>query len=150
MDNIDELERDISPENLSSAVAHFKDHISTFTENFNGRNWIWWEYGGIVLFPYTGNISNSVTCGFNIIFLKHFFDIEGSPFPNLVSFRLALHVGNSEYREKNTGTINSAPLNLTCKLGKNAPPGSYLITEDAYKFTPASLSTKRRSGRGLP
>jgi hypothetical protein len=63
--------------------------------------------------------------------LKHLYDVEESVFPNFISFRLALSIGNLVYTEVGTGHVISDSLNHIYHLGQQfAKPGSFFITEE--------------------
>jgi hypothetical protein len=59
----------------------------------------------------------------------------------LVSFRVALHIGNTVYQLRgDTGTIVSDSINSIFHLGqKFAEPGSLYLTEDVRPLLPAGL-----------
>ena len=71
---------------------------------------------------------------------KHLYDIEESSFPNLISVRLALHVGNVMYYPNQTDQVISDTLNRTFHLGQqHTAPGAFAITEDAFAYYPKEL-----------
>lgn len=67
-------------------------------------------------------------------------DVEESFFPNFISFRLALHLGNLRYQEKNTGDVIADSINSICHLGrKYTEPGNFDMTEEVYNYSPLKL-----------
>jgi hypothetical protein len=140
LDNEDDLRKRYEKRHLQTAVEKFKQYISGLSGLFNGRMWFWSGFSGIILFPFDGDICRAAECGFRLVLYKHLHDVEGSHFPQYVSFRMALHLGNLLYREKNTGEIISDALNTVCHIGKKyLTPGRFYITEEAQEFVSPPL-----------
>ena len=101
---------------------------------------MWLQYGGIALFPFNGRECESVYCGFRIMLYKLMHDVEESLFPNFISFRIALLLGNITYQDNDTGNVISDSINTIFHLGrKHAEKGNFYITEEILQFTPKSL-----------
>lgn len=135
LDGKEQMERNYGAENLSLALASFRKHIDGFVKPFGGRLWIWYSFGGLVLFPFNGDNCPALTCAFRLMLSKHFYDIEGSHFPNFLSFRLVLHIGNTPYVEADTGNVISDGLNSIFHLGQQfAEAGGCYATEEVLRF----------------
>jgi hypothetical protein len=131
LDGSAEMEKRYGRKNLSTALSSFKRFIEYSVRLFNGKIWIWSATGGIVLFPFDLRRSNAVKCGFRIMLTKNLYDVEESVFPDFISFRMALHIGNTVYRVLNTGHIISDTLNYIHHLGQQyAKPGNFYLTEE--------------------
>jgi hypothetical protein len=101
---------------------------------------MWFNFGGIVLFPFDAKTCPALTCGFRLMLFKHLYDIEGSHFPNFLSLRVVLQIGNTPYTEENTGHIVSESLNSIFHLGQQfAQPGNFIVTEEVVRFGQAAL-----------
>ena len=135
LDGKEQMEKSYGTKNLSIALSSFRMFIDGFVRKFGGRLWIWFSFGGIVLFPFDGKSCPALTCGFRLKLFKHLYDIEGSHFPHFLSFRTALQIGNTPYTEENTGHIVSDSLNSIFHLGQQfVRPGNFCVTEEVMQF----------------
>lgn len=150
VDGADEMKRRHGQENLSHALATFRAFIERLVVQHEGRIWMWTGFGGLALFPLRAaesparwepsGPSSPVVCGLRIALSRIFFDVEESPLPSRLSFRMALSSGTTIYREKDTGGIVSDSLNSIFHLGqKFAGPGQFLLTEEALELAPQRL-----------
>jgi len=131
LDDSVEMERKYGRKTLSSALSSFRRFIESAIRPFNGRVWIWSGIGGIILFPFDLRSSDALKCGFRIMLIKTLYDVEESVFPNFLSFRTALHIGNTIYQKEDTGNIISDSLNYIFHLGQQfAEKGNFYITEE--------------------
>ncbi len=131
LDGAVEMERMYGRDTLAQALGSFRKYIESLVGSFNGRIWIWSGFGGVILFPFNLEQSDALKCGFRIILHKHLYDVEESVFPNFISFRLALSIGNLAYTEVGTGHVISDSLNHIYHLGQQfAKPGNFYITEE--------------------
>jgi hypothetical protein len=97
--------------------------------------WIWTRFGGIVLFPFSGADCPALSCLFRLVLFRHLYDVEGSQFPNFLSFRLALMIGNLTYTQRNVGSVVADSLNSVFHLGTQfAKPGQFYVTDDVLRF----------------
>jgi len=135
LDGKEQMEKSYGTKNLSIALSSFRKFVDGFVRKFGGRLWIWFSFGGIVLFPFDGKSCPALTCGFRLMLFRHLYDIEGSHFPHFLSFRTALQIGNTPYTQKNTGHIVSASLNSIFHLGQRfVRPGNFCVTEEVVQF----------------
>ncbi|MCX7037927.1 MAG: hypothetical protein NT005_02160 [Spirochaetes bacterium] len=150
VDGADEMKRRYGQENLSHALSTFRAFIERLVAQHDGRIWMWTGFGGLALFPLRAaeaharwepsSGSSPVVCGLRIALSRIFFDVEESPLPSRLSFRMALSTGTTIYREKDTGGIVSDSLNSIFHLGRKfAGPGQFLLTETALDLAPQRL-----------
>jgi hypothetical protein len=135
LDGKDRMQKSYDHKNLSIALTSFRNYIEGFVQKFRGRIWMWSSFGGIVLFPFDAKTCPALTCGFRLLLFKHLYDIEGSHFPQFLSFRMVLQIGNTTYTEEDTGHVVSDSLNSIFHLGQQfAKPGNFCIGEEVLKF----------------
>jgi hypothetical protein len=140
LDGARDIEKRYTKKNLQDALAVFYSYIKKYVTTFQGRIWFWKDLGGIVLFPFTGRECKSVTAGFIIYLYKLLHDVEESRFPNLISFRMAIHMGNVVYAKKETGNVISDTINTVFHIGqKFASPGCFYITDEIQAYMPPQL-----------
>ena len=140
LDDKEELEKRYERDNLTDALESFRRFVDQSVRPFNGRIWIWNQYGGLILFPFGSKLEAALRAGFRLILFRHLFDIEESRFPNFLSIRLALHVGNLVYQEKNTGHIISDSLNSVFHLGQQfTETGRFCVTDEVLKLIDSPL-----------
>jgi hypothetical protein len=140
LDGKDQMERSFGAENLSIALSSFRAYIDGFVRKFGGRLWMWFSFGGIVLFPFDAKSCPALTCGFRLMLFRRLYDIEGSRFPHFLSIRLALQIGNTPYTKENTGHIVSDSLNSIFHLGQQfVRPGNFCVTEEVLEFGQPAL-----------
>jgi hypothetical protein len=140
LDGKEQMEKKYGVKNLSIALSSFRSYIDNFVRPFGGRVWIWFSFGGIVLFPFNARSCPALTCGFRLMLFKHMYDIEGSHFPRFLSFRVVLQIGSTAYTEENTGHIVSESLNSIFHLGQQfAKPGYFYVTEEVLHFSHPAL-----------
>jgi len=140
LDGKDQMERSFGAENLSIALSSFRAYIDGFVRKFGGRLWMWFSFGGIVLFPFDAKSCPALTCGFRLMLFRRLYDIEGSHFPHFLSIRLALQIGNTPYTKENIGHIVSDSLNSIFHLGQQyVQPGNFCVTEEVLQFGQPAL-----------
>jgi hypothetical protein len=140
LDDKDRMEKSYAAKNLTAALASFRSYIEGFVKRFGGKLWMWFSFGGIVLFPFDARSCPALTCGFRLMLFKHLYDIEGSYFPHFLSFRTVLQIGNTLYTEQDTGHIVSDSLNSIFHLGQQfVPPGNFCVTEEVLRFGHSAL-----------
>ena len=131
LDGAVEMERMYGRDTLAKALGSFRKYVESLVGSFNGRIWIWSGFGGVILFPFNLEKSDALKCGFRLMLVKHLYDVEESVFPNFISFRLALSIGNLLYTEVGTGHVISDSLNHIYHLGQQfAEPGNFYISEE--------------------
>ncbi len=140
LDDKDEMEQMYDRRHLDPALASFRSYVEKTVRPYNGRLWIWSRFGGIALFPLDFDRADPLQCGFKLMLFKHLYDVEGSMFPNIISFRVALHIGTTVYQKGNTGQVISDTLNSVFHLGQQyTEQGSFYITEDVCRVSADTL-----------
>jgi len=112
----------------------FYNYIKHHIETINGKIWMWNEFGGLILFPYTKKYHDVAITASKLIANAPIASCEDFPFKTEISYKFALHVGETVYKDRGkTGTIVSDAINYTFHLGqKFTKPGSFYLTEDVY------------------
>ena len=140
LDDKEQMEKSYGAKNLSVALSSFRAYIEGFVKKFGGKLWMWFSFGGIVLFPFDAKSCPALTCGFRLMLFKHLYDAEGSHFPHFLSFRAVLQIGNIPYTDQDTGHIVSDSLNSIFHLGQQfVRPGNFCVTEEAIRFGHSAL-----------
>ena len=119
---------------LKKVKEAFHHHIARTVEPGNGRIWMWNEYGGVVLFPFLTSTYQAVYTSTRMVLNRLIISCEEFPFQTLISYRQALHLGETEYHKRGeTGTIISDTVNFIFHLGqKFAKPGQLYMTQSIY------------------
>jgi class 3 adenylate cyclase len=140
VDDAEEMKKRYEPNNLTAAMNTFRGYIEGIAREHGGRLWMWSRFGGLVLFPLRDNRSLAPVCALRILLSSIFYDIEESPLPGRLSFHMALSVGETVYRENDTGRIVSDAINSIFHLGQRcAKPGQFLCSAEAYDLVPQPL-----------
>jgi class 3 adenylate cyclase len=140
VDDAEEMKKRYGHENLAHALDTFRSFIDRGVSPYGGKLWLWSGFGGIVLFPVGGRICMPMVCAFRLQLLRPFYDVEESPLPNYLSFRMALSLGSMIYREKRTGGIICDALNSAFHLGQRfTEPGRFTLTADVHRVVPDVL-----------
>jgi class 3 adenylate cyclase len=140
IDDAEELKKRHEPENLAAALATFREFVEKIVAQHGGRLWMWSRFGGLALFPLHERTPFAPICGLRILLSSIFYDVEESPMPGRLSFRMALSVGSTVYKDGDTGKIVSDAVNSIFHLGRRfAQPGQFLVTGDAHELVPAPL-----------
>jgi class 3 adenylate cyclase len=150
VDGVEAMKRRSGADNLSRAMETFRAFIERKVNRHGGRLWTWAGFGGLALFPLGGRAvaaegeqnraCSPVLCMLRIALGRLFYDVEESPLPARLSFRMALSTGSLVYREKDTGGVIAESLNAIFHLGqKFARAGCCVLTEDALAVVPERL-----------
>ena len=140
LDGKEEMERKFGTRNLGIALSSFRSYIEGSVRPSQGRLWIWTSFGGLILFPFDGRECPALSGLFRLMLFRHLYDIEESKFPNFLSYRLVMHLGNLVYSDRNVGSVVSDGLNTVFHLGQQfARPGGFYLTEEVFRFGPQAL-----------
>lgn len=140
VDDADKLKKLHEPENIAGAMATFREFIERTVKHHGGRLWMWSRFGGLALFPLHERTFMAPMCGVRILLSSVFYDHEESLLPGRLSFRMALSVGTTAYREGDTGKIVSDAVNSIFHLGRKfTGPGQFVVTSEAYDLVPPQL-----------
>ena len=121
-------------DHLNFLKKTFQDVTGRVTEPYEGRIWIWNDYGGLVLFPYEGPSGNPVISGIKLLMNRVLVSVEDFKLHSPISLRIAMHLGTTTWKARGkTGTIISDSINSIFHLGtKYTPLNDFDITEDVY------------------
>ncbi len=140
VDDAEDMKKRYGAENLARALDTFRSFVERCVSPYGGKLWMWAGFGGIVLFPFSNDNHAPLVCALRILLWHPFYDVEESPLPNSLCFRMALSSGPMEYREKKTGAVISDALNSVFHLGQRfTDPGSFSISAEVYKLAPDCL-----------
>lgn len=129
--------------NRKKIQAKFEEFVRRRITPNNGRIWMWAEWGGIILFPYTGDNADPVILASRLILNRPLISIEEIGVDSLVDYRLALHVGKTQYNKRGyTGEIISDDINFIFHLGKKrVEKNSLYVTDSAYPQVPEGMKS---------
>ncbi len=141
LDNLKESKKTFGDANLSNSIEPFLRHVERSVTPAGGKVWMWTDYGAIVLFPFDGRRCDAVLACFKMMLGRKVFSIEESGFNAMVSYRIALHIGNTVYRVRGeTGMLVADSLNSIFHLGqKFARAGHFYLTGEVHSFAPPAL-----------
>ena len=128
---------------LNQLKQTFQSVAEKYSSECGGRLWIWNEYGGLILFPYTGRSCSPVIPGIKLMLNRALISIEDFNLHIPISLRVSMHLGNTTWKARGkTGTIISDSINSIFHLGtKYTPLNDMDITEDLYKALPPKLQS---------
>jgi len=143
MDGGREYQERSSDSDASSLLASFKQVLNEYVDPAGGRIWMWKEAAGLVLFPFDGESYAPVVACLRMMLNRAIINVESFSTRTAVSFRFALHVGNTTYRNAgHTGTIVSDDVNFIFHLGTRfAKPGEYALTGQVTEVIPGPLQS---------
>lgn len=138
LDNVEEIARNYNKKNLEKALPVFRNYIEKNIGPYEGKFLFWNGFGGLILFPFYGKESQACMAAFKIMLYKFLHDVEESYFPHVISFRMALHLGNLVYDTHNTGEIVADSINFIFHLARKAvPPGHFYLTDETLPYVPS-------------
>jgi hypothetical protein len=131
----------ISPEQFTKITSAFRQYVEETVSPMKGRTWIWLDFGGLVLFPFDGRKCEAIVAAFRLMINRKLMSAELVRLDINLSYRIAMHIGNTVYRTKGeTGTIVADSLNSVFHLGqKFAEQGNFYLTDDIFSLTPPGL-----------
>jgi hypothetical protein len=132
----------LSPEQFTAITGAFRGYVEETVSPMKGRLWIWLDVGGLVLFPFDGRKCESFVAALRLMINRKLLSAELVTLDINLSYRIAMHIGNTLYRSKGeTGTIVADSLNTVFHLGKKyAQPCSLHVTEDIFPFIHPGLA----------
>ena len=125
----------------AQVAGRFRQHLLDEMERFGGHVWMWKRFGGLLLFPYDGERCMPIIPVFRMFMNRVIANVEHYQLKNPVSFRMALHLGNTPYQEVgDTGGVVSEDVNFIFHLGsKFTDAGAMTATATALSFVPEGL-----------
>lgn len=141
LDNQAELKKNASDRQVKERSKIVHDFLERAVAPLNGRVWIWSGFGGLALIPFDGQKCEAVLAAVRMRINHTIISLEQCRLGLTVSYRIALHLGNTVYRTRGeTGTIISDSINSLYHLGqKFARPGDLLLTEEMERFIPSGI-----------
>jgi class 3 adenylate cyclase len=140
VDDAEDMKRRHGAEPLARALETFRSFVERCVSLYGGKLWTWAGFGGIALFPYAEDNYAPLVCALRVLLWLPFYDVEESPLPNSLCFRMALSSGPMTYREKKTGAVISDALNSVFHLGQRfTEPGSFSISAEVHRLAPDFL-----------
>ncbi len=135
------LKKQYSRDQLDTLLTRFSDYLSYATESNRGRIWMSAEPAFLLLFPFNGKRCSPLLTCVRLMLDRNIISAEDIGFNVLLSYRIALHIGNTVYRKRgNTGDIVSDTINSVFHLGqKYAESGGLYVTEEVFPFIPKGL-----------
>ncbi len=140
LDNKNAL-KGLAPEQMSDITNTFRKYIEDTVAPMNGRIWMWMHFGGLILFPFDGKKCNIIEAALRLMVNRKLMSAETIQLDINLSFRIAMHVGNTVYKSKgDTGEIVSDSINSVFHLGqKYTEPSSFFLTDDLFMLLPSRL-----------
>lgn len=148
LDRKNEIKKSQFGAGAANPVEIFRSYVENHIQGANGKIWMWMESGGLILFPFDGkSCGDALVAGFRMMLNRKIYSIEQSIFNTLLSFRIAVHIGNTVYKKRgDTGTIVSDSINSIFHLGqKFAEPGNLYLTEHAHRYSPEGLKSHMKT-----
>ena len=142
IDLVDEWRKKSGKAHMNEVLTAFHTHIDREVGRLGGKVWMWMESSGLVLFPFDGESIPMIEAGMKLILDRTIISAEYYTYNTLITYRMAIHVGNTVYRPRgDTGTLVSGTVNFLFHLGqKFLKPGNFLVTETAAPFIPEGLA----------
>ena len=126
---------------LSELKQTFQHVVERETGPFDGKIWIWNEYGGLVLFPFDGGTAGAVIPAIKLLLNRVLISVEDFRLHSAINLRAAIHIGTTVYKSRGkTGTIISDSINSIFHLGTQFTRLDDLdITEEVLELLPDRL-----------
>jgi hypothetical protein len=141
LDHVQEYAEHSTEAHTEEVAVAFRKHLLAAVSPYQGRSWIWKRFGGLILFPFDGERCRPVVPMMRLLFNRALANVEAYPLKSELSFRLALHLGNTVYESAGkTGDIVSETVNFIFHLGqRHLEPGELAVTAEAFSFVPDTL-----------
>lgn len=142
LDHTGDLRRKSSEGFLSSLRKSFASLLERSFADHNARIWMWKEDEGLLLMPYDGGEVDVIVPALRLQLNRVLVNVEEFSAYGSVSWRLALHLGNTTFRSGNrTGEIVSESLNFVFHLGERfVEPGSLAVTAPVQARVPERVA----------
>ncbi|MFP4374186.1 MAG: hypothetical protein ACLFPO_07635 [Spirochaetaceae bacterium] len=141
LDDVSHYANHTSESYTEELVAALRRRVAKAAAPYKGRVWIWKKTGGILLFPYDGSACTPLVPIMRLVLNRAIANVEEHGFKSEISFRLALHLGNTVFEsEGHTDRIVSETVNFIFHLGRRyLEPGDLAVTAEAFHFIPPAL-----------
>jgi class 3 adenylate cyclase len=141
LDGYAELKDRLGEAQVRKLLAVHRRYTETMTGQVGGRLWMWNEPGGLILFPFDGEGFEPVVTCIRLMLNKKIFNVEMIGSTVFYSYRIALHLGSTVYKEKGqTGQIVSDAVNYIFHFGqRSTEPGGLYITGEVHDLLPVRV-----------
>ena len=141
IDGAEELRRTSSETLLSSLRGSFTGLLERTFGDYQARVWMWKEEEGLLLMPFDGQELDVVIQALRLMLNRVLINAEEFDQYGEVSWRLALHLGNTTYRSTGrTGDIVSESVNFVFHLGgRSVAPGGFAVTAPCLDLIPEGI-----------
>ncbi|MBN2440740.1 MAG: hypothetical protein JXJ04_05325, partial [Spirochaetales bacterium] len=129
---------------LEKEAHNLMEYITKHIKSAGGKIWLSKKenYEHIILFPYDGkNMKKVFRSAFLLMLYKKLFDFETSCLEQPLSFKVALHLGNTQYYPDPTNIpLVSNDINYVFHFGEQIKPDYIYITEDIKNILPTEYT----------
>lgn len=138
IDGAAELRRTLSETFLSSLRSSFTGLLERTFADYQARVWMWKEEEGLLLMPFDGEELEVLIPALRLTLNHVLINAEELAQYGEISWRLALHLGNTTYRASGrTGDIVSESVNFVFHLGSRfVDPGGLAVTAPCLELVP--------------
>lgn len=138
IDQAGDLRRKSSEGFLTSLRRSFSTMLEREFGEYGARVWMWKEDEGLLLMPFDGRTVDAVVPALRLVLNRWIVNAEEFSQFGELSWRLALHLGNTTYRSTGrTGAIVSESVNFLFHLGaKFVEPGGLAVTDTCHPYVP--------------
>jgi CheY-like chemotaxis protein len=141
IDEAGDLQRKASDGFVSSLRKSFSALLERSFADYSARIWMWKEDEGILLMPFDGEQVDAIIPALRLMLNRTLINVEEFPQYGEISWRLALHLGNTTYRSSGrTGAIVSESVNFLFHLGSRfVEPAGLAVTGPAQSLVPEGI-----------
>ena len=141
IDQAGDLRRKSSEGFLASLRKSFGSMLENQFADLDARAWMWKEDEGLLLMPFDGRNFPAIIAALRVVLNRALINVEELPSYGELSWRLALHLGNTTYRsDGRTGSIVSESINFLFHLGSRfVEPGGLAVTEACHHLIPDGI-----------
>lgn len=141
IDGAGELRRTSSETYLASLRASFTGLLERTFADYQARVWMWKEEEGLLLMPFDGQELDVMIPALRLMLNRVLINAEELAQYGDISWRLALHLGNTTYRSSGrTGDIVSESVNFLFHLGSRfVDPGGVAVTGPCLELIPEGV-----------
>jgi CheY-like chemotaxis protein len=138
IDGAGELRRKSSESFLASLRKAFGAVLERSFSDYEARVWMWKEEEGLLLMPFDGQDFEVIVPALRLVLNRVVINVEELLQFGEISWRLALHLGNTTYRSSGrTGGIVSESVNFMFHLGSRfVDAGGLAVTESCLDLIP--------------
>ncbi|MFW5686323.1 MAG: hypothetical protein ACOC0O_06690 [Spirochaetota bacterium] len=138
LDHSSDLRRKSSEGLLAAMRRSFVSLLEHYFADYHARVWMWKEDEGLLLMPFDGRQVDAIVPALRLHLDRVLINAEQLAQYGLLSWRLALHLGNTTYRSSGrTGSIVSESVNFMFHFGSRfVEPGGLAVTASVHDLMP--------------